>query len=166
MRLLHWPTWATIALDATAWLILQLLISWLVLRVPIASFAPEGWLYRLRGWERGGEIYQSVFRVRRWKERLPSGGPWMGGFRMKHIASSERTYLQRWLLETCRAELAHWLQLLVAPLFFLWNPPVAGVIILFYALAVNLPCIIVQRYNRPRLRGILQRAIRREAMTT
>lgn len=158
MRVLHWPTGWTIALDALAWLILQPTIAWVATRLPARVFDPAGWLYRARRWERQGELYQSLLAVRRWKGALPSGGAWLGGFRMQRVASSEPEYLRRWLVETCRAELAHWLQVLVAPLFFLWNPPLAGGVILIYALAVNLPCIIVQRHNRPRLRRMLGRA--------
>lgn len=158
MRLLHLPTVWTIVLDALAWLILQPAISWLVTQLPVTAFDPDAWLYRARRWERQGEAYQALLAVRRWKEALPSGGAWLGGFRMQRITSSQPGYLRRWLLETCRAELAHWLQILVAPLFFLWNPPLAGGIIIFYALAANLPCIVVQRYNRPRLCRVLERA--------
>ena len=34
------------------------------------------------------------------------------------------------------------------PLFFLWNPPWACAVMAFYAIAANMPCIAVQRYNR------------------
>jgi glycosyl-4,4'-diaponeurosporenoate acyltransferase len=34
------------------------------------------------------------------------------------------------------------------PLFFLWNPPWACLVMTTYALAANLPCILAQRYNR------------------
>ena len=33
---------------------------------------------------------------------------------------------------------------------------------LIYALAVNLPCIIIQRYNRPRLQRLLDRMMRND----
>ena len=166
MRIVHLPTIWTVALDALAWLILQPSIAWLVTRLPATSFRPDAWLYRARRWERQGEIYQSLMAVRRWKGALPSGGPWLGGFRMQRIASSHPGYLWRWLQETCRAEIAHWLQILVAPLFFLWNPPVAGGIIVLYALAANLPCIVVQRHNRPRLRRLAQKAAARHGETS
>ena len=34
------------------------------------------------------------------------------------------------------------------PIFFIWNPPWARWVMTVYALAANLPCILVQRYNR------------------
>ncbi len=57
-------------------------------------------------------------------------------------------YLEQFLRETRRAEVAHWLMLLCVPLFFLWNPPWARLVMVAYALAANLPCILAQRYNR------------------
>ncbi|MBC7316697.1 MAG: glycosyl-4,4'-diaponeurosporenoate acyltransferase, partial [Chloroflexi bacterium] len=71
MRLLSLSTGWTIALDILAWLILQPAISWLAMRLPLSAFDPGAWLYRARPWERGGSLYQTLFRVRHWKERLP-----------------------------------------------------------------------------------------------
>ncbi|MCM3126981.1 glycosyltransferase [Paenibacillus provencensis] len=45
---------------------------------------------------------------------------------------------------------------LPAPLFFLWNTPIVGMMIL-YALAANLPCIFSLRYNRARILCLLDR---------
>jgi glycosyl-4,4'-diaponeurosporenoate acyltransferase len=41
--------------------------------------------------------------------------------------------------------------LLTAPVFCLWNPTWAFLILLTYGLLANLPCIATQRYNRARL---------------
>jgi len=158
VRVLNLPTLWTILLDALAWLILSPAISFLTLRLPADAFDPQGWLYATRRWEREGELWNVLFRVRRWKSALPSGGPALGGFSMRRFESTEPAYVRRWMAETCRAELAHWLQIALAPLFFLWNVPVAGAIIIVYALAANLPCIIVQRYNRPRVLRIQNEA--------
>jgi glycosyl-4,4'-diaponeurosporenoate acyltransferase len=43
--------------------------------------------------------------------------------------------------------------------FFLpWNPWWADLVIVTYAIAANLPCILVQRYNRGRLSKLLARS--------
>ena len=76
---------------------------------------------------------------------------------MAHVESRERGYLQQWVRESCRAELTHWVALALVVLFVLWNPPVGVVANLVYAIAANLPCILVQRYNRPRFLAILER---------
>lgn len=60
-------------------------------------------------------------------------------------------YLERFVRETCRGEAVHWVVFACALLFFLWNPWWIGLIMVAYAAAVNVPCIIAQRYNRIRL---------------
>ena len=66
-------------------------------------------------------------------------------------------YLRRFIRETWRGELCHWGALGCAPVFFLWNPWWADVIMVSYGLLANLPCILAQRYNRLRLRRLLSR---------
>ncbi len=51
----------------------------------------------------------------------------------------------------------HWAVFAAAFLFFAWNPPWAGAVMVFYGLAANLPCIIALRYNRIRLLRIAAR---------
>jgi glycosyl-4,4'-diaponeurosporenoate acyltransferase len=80
-----------------------------------------------------------------------------GGFSMGRIRSGEAAHLQRWVAETCRAELCHWLAILPAFLFFLWNPVWLGVVMVLYAIAFNAVPIVAQRYNRPRLLALLGR---------
>jgi glycosyl-4,4'-diaponeurosporenoate acyltransferase len=144
------PIGWTIVLDSIAWALLQPLIAYLCLRLPPSAFDAGQWLFRTRKWERGGTVYERLFRVKRWKELLPSGGVvFPGSFSMKRIASRQRECLERWVQETCRAELTHWIALACSGLFFLWNPPALGFAMVVYAVVVNLPCILVQRYNRP-----------------
>ncbi|WP_262677691.1 glycosyl-4,4'-diaponeurosporenoate acyltransferase [Paenibacillus sp. J5C2022] len=99
--------------------------------------------------------YEEKLRVKRWKGRLPDGGSWFeGGFAKRELSSRQPEYIRRFLLETRRAEWTHWLTMAPAPLFLLWNDAFAGIIIIMYALAANVPFIIVQRYNRYRLRRV------------
>ena len=75
------------------------------------------------GWERGGHFYETVFRIKSWKDRLPDAARWFGsGFAKGSLAGTQRDYLQRFIRETWRGELCHWAALACAPLFFLWNP--------------------------------------------
>lgn len=60
------------------------------------------------------------------------------------------------MIETQRAEWTHWVSMLPAPLFFIWNPVWAGWLMILYALIANLPFIIIQRYNRPRLLKLIR----------
>jgi len=156
VQVIKLPIGWTVILDSAAWAIIQPLIAYLCIRLPISALDARRWLFRTRRWEREGAIYHTLFRVRKWKASLPSGGTVLGGFSMKQVTSRERDYLEQWLAETCRAESTHWMALTASVLFFLWNPPWLGFIMVFYAAVANFPCIIVQRYNRPRLIRMLR----------
>lgn len=157
MRILHLPLFWTIVLDSVAWSILQPGIGYLSMRFPSSWLDPERWLYRTRSWERDGRLYQHLFKVRRWKSRLPSGGTLFKGFSMTQVSTRDWDYLETWLTETCRAELCHWLAIVPALLFFLWNPPWLALVMVAYAIAFNAVPIIAQRHNRPRLLALLRR---------
>ena len=136
------------------WPVIQLSISFVAVRLPARLFAEEDWMTAPRRWERGGQIYREWLGARRWKLWLPDGASWMGGFAKKRLNSRDQAYLAQFVLETRRAELAHWCMLLCLPLFFLWNPPWACGVMTAYALCVNLPCIVAQRYNRMTLERV------------
>jgi glycosyl-4,4'-diaponeurosporenoate acyltransferase len=42
------------------------------------------------------------------------------------------------------------------PIFFLWNVWWGGVIMVVYLLFANIPCILLQRYNRARLMRVIK----------
>ena len=67
--------------------------------------------------------------------------------------------------ETCVAELVHWLLLLVGQLLRLFSESAVGVVAsILYSLS-NVPFIMIQRYNRPRLVALYQKTLVREALT-
>jgi len=68
--------------------------------------------------------------------------------------------LQRFARETRRAELAHWWAMCCGPLFVLWNPPLAAALLISYGVVVNLPFILIQRYNRFRIQALTGRLAR------
>ncbi|MCX8160581.1 MAG: glycosyl-4,4'-diaponeurosporenoate acyltransferase [Candidatus Saccharicenans sp.] len=137
------------------WPVIHFLAGYIAARRPRSSYHPEASLYRLKKFESGGKIYEQL-GVRVWKAWLPDFGDFFKpGFRKKRLESKNRDYLQDFYVETCRAEFAHWLTMAGAPLFLLWNEWWVELIMIGYALAVNVPCIIVQRYNRGRLERLL-----------
>jgi glycosyl-4,4'-diaponeurosporenoate acyltransferase len=69
--------------------------------------------------------------------------------------------LNRFVTETRRAEATHWVLLAAGPLFLLWNPWGLGLVMIAYAVVANVPCLVVQRYNRARLLRVVERARRR-----
>lgn len=151
-----------ILLNSAAWFLAIFIPGAIIQRMSIRRFRERGFLFRIRPWERSGTVYR-VLGVRQWKEMLPDGaGIFQDGFRKRHMREHDEFYLKRFILETCRAESVHWVILLETPLFFLWNPLPAALLMIPFSLAINLPCIIVQRYNRPRLRNLLDREQEKE----
>lgn len=157
MRLIYLSTLWTVLLDFAAWFVIHIGVVLAMVRVPIAHFDPGGWIFRPRPWEKGGLFYVRRLRIKKWKKHLPDGARWLGsrGFPKTRLAEKGEAYLALFVRETCRAELTHWIIILFAPFFFLWNKPGVGLFMILYALAENLPLILAQRYNRSRLLDIL-----------
>lgn len=145
-----------VVVNVAAWPIIHMAAAWLGTQLPLDLFRHEQWCYRERSWELGGRLYEIVFAVRRWKRLLPDGAAlFKKGFRKKRLNRRDPEYIDRFVKETCRGEAVHWAVLACSLLFFLWNPWWAGLIMVAYALAVNLPCIVTQRYNRIRLMRLI-----------
>ena len=149
------PNWAMVVLDAGVWGGWSAIVGYVAHRRPASAFARDSWLYRLRSFERGGAAYQRV-GIKRWKDRLPEAGAlFTGGFSKRSVRTRDRTQLERFVVETRRAEWTHWTIMLATPVFLLWNWWWIELLMLAYALAANLPCLVVQRYNRGRLLRLL-----------
>jgi glycosyl-4,4'-diaponeurosporenoate acyltransferase len=154
--LFHLPRVWVITLDIVMWVVIHMGVSYTVTRMPVRYFNPEAWLYKKRKWEKEGRLYEALFGVKRWKGLLPDGAAiFKGGFTKKKLKKSDDAYLRRFLKETCRGELAHWITILCSPIFFLWNLWWVGLIMIAYALIADIPCIITQRFNRIRFRRIV-----------
>ncbi len=142
--------WMILA-DFAAWLAIHLGTVWLANRVPDVWLERDHAMFRERRWEDGGRIYQRLLGIRRWKRLLPDGSSlFRGGFPKKRLGERTQAYYRAFIRESRRAELAHWVAIPPASLFFLWNPVGVGFVMIGYAVLVNLPCILAQRYNRPR----------------
>lgn len=72
-------------------------------------------------------------------------------------------YFERFILETCRAELTHLIPILLYPVSLLWNPYPVSLYVLIFVLVTNLPFLIIQRYNRIRFLRIVSRMRQEEA---
>lgn len=149
----------TILLIFAIWGIAPLVLAYLCLQIPDRFFEPTRFPWRVHGFERGGRVYERVFHIRSWKHLLPDGGGvWKKhSYKKKNLTDYSEANLHQFLIETSRGELVHWLGILPFWVFGLFAPPKVIWIMLFYALAVNIPCIIAQRYNRPRVYGLYKR---------
>jgi len=132
--------------------------GYLVHRLPADRLRRDGWLLRARRFEGQGRLYERA-RIRRWKDRLPEAGAlFAGGVSKRRLPPGRTAGLERFAVETRRAELGHWLALAAGPLSIAWNPPAGAAAMVAYGVLVNLPFIAIQRYNRQRAQRVLARS--------
>ncbi len=152
--LIDLPSTWVVLLNVAGWPVIQLTLGWWFTRMPAHWFRPG----KPARWERSGRCYERLFGVRHWKDHLPDAARWFGGgFAKGKMEGNSQAYFERFIRETWRGELCHWAALACAPVFFLWNPWWADLVMAFYAVAANLPCIIAQRYNRARFQRLAAR---------
>ena len=152
---------AAVIVDVIVWALTGTAIGFGLHRVPADRFEADSWLTRLRAFERDGRWYEAHLGIKRWKSRLPEAGAlFRGGFSKRSLATGSRAHLARFVIETRRAEVTHWAVLAVAPAFALWNPWGLTVVMWCYAVVANVPCLVIQRYNRARLLRVLDREVR------
>jgi glycosyl-4,4'-diaponeurosporenoate acyltransferase len=157
------PQWLTIVIDILAWGFFHSVTGYAAYRLAPERLSHDGWLLRPRPFEAGGAWYRRWLRVHRWKDKVPEAGAlFPGGMSKRHLPSRDAEGLTLFIRETRRAELAHWWAMWCSPLFLLWNPPLASFLLVTYGVAINLPFILIQRYNRFRLQSIVARLARRE----
>ena len=151
------PQWLTIVVDVLAWGFFHAATGYAAYRLDDDRLSRDRGILRLRRLETPAR-YRRWLRIHRWKDRLPeAGGLFPGGMSKRHLPSYDAAGMQRFVRETRRAELAHWWCMACAPLFVLWNPPLAAVLLVAYGVLVNLPFIVIQRYNRLRLQSLIER---------
>ena len=152
------PQALTIVVDVVAWGGFHTATGYAAHRLDESRISRDGWLLRPRGFETDGRWYRRRLRVHRWKDKVPEAGDlFRGGVSKRHLPASGVAELQLFVRETRRAELAHWWAMWCGPIFVLWNPPLAAGLLVFYGVLVNLPFIVIQRYNRFRILALTRR---------
>lgn len=152
-----------LVLDIVAWFALHMGISLLLMKVPDAWYAQAEGIFKMRAWEREGQFWAELFHIREWKHHLPDGSRIVKtAYDKTRLRGTDTESLQKFIVETKRAELTHWLLILPVPFFFIWNPAWAGVVNVLYALVANVPFILSQRFNRPRLERLYRMKLKRE----
>lgn len=137
----------------------------------IGELLPRQWFhwdrfpYKTYAWEQNGKVYEKL-GIRKWKDKMPDKSRWGGHEYAKTIrGKNDAENTIRLLQETCVAELIHWVLMLATPLVFVFaHGAMAVLVVLLYGLS-HIPCIIIQRYNRPRLCTLLRRCQRKGTET-
>lgn len=130
--------------------------------IPKKWVRPENGIFRCFAFEKDGKLYEKL-GIRKWHKRVPDMSkilPFM--MPAKNLTGDYQQRLPVMLQETCVAELTHGL-LCVVGLYCLKLWPGAGgwVIYLLYITLFNLPYILIQRYNRPRLMNLYKKLMKK-----
>ncbi len=119
---------------------------------------PKRWLKPEKGWfrsfsfERNGAIYEKL-GIRKWHKKVLDMSRILPGLMpAKKLSGDYAQSLPVMIRETCVAEVVH-IMVSVAGLRCLWMwPGIGGVTVTaIHIFLLNLPFILIQRYNRPRL---------------
>jgi glycosyl-4,4'-diaponeurosporenoate acyltransferase len=152
------PQALTIVVDVIAWGVFHSATGYAAYRLDESRLSRDGWLLRPRRFETAGRWYRRWLRVHRWKDKMPEAGNlFRGGISKRQLPGRDMAALQLFVRETRRAELTHWWAMWCGPIFILWNPPLAAALLVAYGVLVNLPFIVIQRYNRFRILALTER---------
>lgn len=147
-----------VLIDAAVWVACGLVVGVTFARRDWRQLSTPGFFTTLRRFE-SDHFYERRLFVRRWKELLPEAGTWFGGISKRRLPRRADGALQRFAAESLRAERVHWTLLGVLPVVILWSRGWLMVANMVFGLIINVPCIVVARYNRMRLARINIRRI-------
>ncbi|MFQ3708756.1 glycosyl-4,4'-diaponeurosporenoate acyltransferase (plasmid) [Staphylococcus equorum] len=111
--------------------------------------------FRSLDFEKEGQLWQKLFKVQYWKNQLPDGQRINSNIVSKAAfdTSSNTHEVSQFILETRRAGPSISIFYITA-IAFLNSSKSIKIINLVYVIVANVPCIIVQRYNRPKLKYV------------
>lgn len=137
------------------------LVSFLLGReLPKSWLHPDQFPFRTYAWE---EKLWKALKIRSWQAKVPDMSKIFPKLMpAKALTQKTAQNLPLMIQETCVAELTHGL-LCLAGLYLLkiW-PGVGGILLtVIYIVFGNLPFLLIQRYNRPRLQRLLEKQSRR-----
>jgi len=155
--IVHLPDGWAVLLSSVVWALTSVAVGLAATRWSLERLDRPGPLTCLRGWEQDGAWWNRHLRVRRWRDAIPEAGSLFGGYSKQHLRSRRSEDLDRFRLETVRAERVHWLLLASALLHPIWCRPTVALGMLAFGVVANVPFIIVQRANRGRLQRLLRR---------
>lgn len=139
-------------------IIIGIISGLLIAAIPAQVFTPHKHsTYHEFKFEQGGKFYEKHFKISLWKDKVPQFSEIVHkGFSKDHLTGVSKKYLGRFYLETIRAEFCHRVLILIAPVFYHLNTNHTWGIVstILFALG-NLPFIMIQRYNRPRIKKIM-----------
>ncbi len=124
---------------------------WIGRIIPASRICVDRFPYKAFAFEKDGKIYEKL-KIRKWQNKLPDMSryfPKLMPAKRMDINSEER--LPTMIRETCVAELIHiLLGIFALNCLLIWKGSGGIIVTVLYELG-NLPYVLIQRYNRPRL---------------
>ncbi len=162
------PFWHTILCvfgGAVLIFLLDAWIAWILHALPEKWFSHKFKIFHVSKFERK---FLEKIGTKKWKDKVPEMGQ-VCDFKKNKLGAIEENYITKFLTETCYAEVIHIFMaligvgvLLVIPLSEFFNISLWLILINF---VLNVPPILIQRYNRPKLEIALKRAQRQNTKT-
>lgn len=137
------------------------LLAFIVNKLPKKWFNPSLKIFKIHKWER--RFYERL-GIKKWKDKIPELGK-LGNFSKSTLQDPTSVeYIQRFIVECVIGEVVH-ISGLIFGFIILFHPnnilnitlPIAIVNLL-----LNIPSILILRYNRPKLAVVLERNKRLE----
>ena len=129
--------------------------------LPKKWFQHDKFPYMLYRFEHGGKLYEKL-KIKFWQNKLPDMSRILPKLMPpKKFSFNDFHHLPEMIQETCIAEMIHGL-LCISGLYCMeiWHGTGGKIIAILYFLG-NLPFILIQRYNRPRLLRLMSNAEKR-----
>ena len=114
-------------------------------------------------WEQNGNFYNKKLHIRKWRHLLPDKSQTMKSMYTKKLCNNfSSPHVCRLLQETCVAEFVHGALILCSPFVMLFSDGKTTVFCMMLFMLGNVPFIMIQRYNRPKLARLYRAALERE----
>ncbi len=125
--------------------------------LPRRWFHSDRFPYKSYRWEKDGKFYRKL-KIQKWKDKLPDMSkidPTM--YRKKVDTARSTENMERLIQETCVAEIVHDILIVMSLAVVRIQPGILGWVVWLCCILGNLPFVLIQRYNRPRLCRALER---------
>ena len=139
--------------------LIDLIVSAIVMLLPKKLFNAKNKIFKVFSWEK---TFYEKLKIRAWKDLIPIGkGPLGLGLRKDKLKDkNDVVYLNRFLTESCKAEIMHFYSVFLGFLIIFFGHDYLSITIpvAFVNAFLQLLPFWVQRYLRPKLLIALKRA--------
>lgn len=137
---------------------------------PRRWISADRFIFRSFAFEKEGKIYDKI-KISKWKTKLPDMSVLITKIiprfmKKKRVETGNIEELKILLKETCKAETTHIIAAFLGiPCLFIWKW-LGGTLVFLCWLICNLAFILIQRYNRPRIKKMISMLEYRERLIT